>query len=214
MASEYWPLFDVRLRTSRLEIRLADDETLVALARLAAQGIHDSSTMPFLVPWTDEPSPRLERGLLQWGWRHRARWTPNDWTFTGAVFLDGAVIGVQSLSATDFAEHREVKTGSWLGRVFQGHGVGKEMRVAILTLAFEGLGAVVAHSGGFSDNETSLRVSRSLGYRESARRMVERRGVDAELIEMRLDRSEWQAHAHDAVQLSGVDECRDFFVAS
>lgn len=213
MENDYWPLFDVRLRTPRLEIRLPNDETLVALARLAAQGIHDSSTMPFLVPWTDEPSPRLEQGLLQWGWRHRAQWTPNDWSFTGAVFLDGEVIGVQSLTATDFASRRAVNTGSWLGRAFQGRGVGKEMRAAILTLAFEGLDAAVAHSGGFSDNETSLNVSRSLGYRESGRRMVERRGVLAELIDLQLDRSEWLAQDHVSVQLSGLDECRNFFVA-
>ena len=213
MENEYWPLFELRLRTPRLEIRLPNDETLVALARLAVQGVHDPSTMPFLYPWTDEPSPQLERGMLQWGWRHRAEWTPNNWSFTGAVFLNGDVVGVQSLSATDFAVRREVKSGSWLGRAYQGQGVGKEMRAAILTLAFEGLGAEVAHSGGFADNETSLNVSRALGYRDNGRRTAERRGVASELIELRLDRADWLPRAHLDVQIVGLRECRDFFIA-
>jgi RimJ/RimL family protein N-acetyltransferase len=213
MENDYWPLFDVRLRTRRLDIRLPNDETLVELARLAVKGIHDPSTMPFLFPWTDEPSPQLERGMLQWGWRHRSNWTPDNWSFTGAVFLDGEVVGVQSLSATHFAAQREVKSGSWLGRAYQGQGVGKEMRAAILTLAFDELGAQVAHSGGFADNETSLNVSRALGYRDNGRRMVERRGSPAELIALRLDRVNWLAREHPEVQIVGVDSCRDFFIA-
>jgi RimJ/RimL family protein N-acetyltransferase len=213
MENEYWPLFELHLRTRRLEIRMPNDEALADLARLALKGIHDPSTMPFLVPWTDEASPQLERGMLQWGWRHRADWTPDNWTFTGAVFLDGEVVGVQSLSATDFAARREVKSGSWLGRAYQGRGVGKEMRRAVLTLAFDGLGAEVAHSGGFADNETSLKVSRALGYQDNGRRMVERRGTPAELIELRLDRAAWLAQPHPDVQISGLDACRDFFIA-
>src|SRR5580693_3457468 len=105
--------------------------------------------MPFLYPWTDEPSPQLERGMLQWGWRHRAEWTPDNWTFNGAVFVGGDVVGVQSVMATDFAIRRVVKTGSWLGLEHHGHGIGKEMRAAILHFAFEVLDAQEAHSGGF-----------------------------------------------------------------
>jgi RimJ/RimL family protein N-acetyltransferase len=125
MENEYWPLFELRVRSPRLEIRLPKDETLADLARLAAKGVHDPSTMPFLFPWTDEPSPQLERGMLQWGWRHRADWSSDDWSFTGAVFLEGDVVGVQSLTATNFAARREVKSGSWLGRSYQGQGSAK-----------------------------------------------------------------------------------------
>jgi RimJ/RimL family protein N-acetyltransferase len=38
------------------------------------------------------------------------------------------------------------------------------MRAAILSFAFDTLGAREALSGGFADNATSLNVSRSLGY--------------------------------------------------
>ena len=41
---------------------------------------------------------------------------------------------------------RTVGTGSWLGRPYQGRGIGKEMRGAVLALAFDGLGAEVAET--------------------------------------------------------------------
>jgi RimJ/RimL family protein N-acetyltransferase len=214
MENVYWPVFDLRIRTSRVEIRLPRDEDLVELARLAAKGVHDPATMPFLFPWTDEPSPLLERGVLKWGWRHRAEWTSNNWNFNGAVFVGGAVVGVQSLMATDFASLRVVKSGSWLGLQHQGHGIGREMRTAILSFAFDQLGAKEAHSGGFIDNESSLKVSRALGYEESGRRTVLRRGIPAELLELKLDASNWNQTSHSTVEVVGFDTCREFFIAS
>ena len=170
--------------------------------------------MPFLNPWTDAPSPELERGMMQWGWRHRATWTQRDWSFEGAVFVDGEVVGVQSLMAVNFAVLRIVKTGSWLGLAHQGKGIGTEMRSAILHFAFEALGAVEAHSGGFIDNESSLAVSRALGYEENGRRTVSRRGIPTEMIELRLDRSRWREKTHLEVEIQGFEECRDMFIGS
>jgi RimJ/RimL family protein N-acetyltransferase len=212
MESPYWPLFDLRIATERVEVRLPDDDVLVDLARLAAKGIHDAATMPFLHPWTDEASPALERGLMQWGWRHRAEWSANHWTFNGAVFVDGEVVGVQSLMADDFALERSVKTGSWLGRAHQGRGIGKEMRTAILSFAFDTLGAREALSGGFFDNETSLRVSRSLGYEDNGRRTVFRRGVATEMIDLRMDLATWRARQRTETRVVGFESCRGFFI--
>ena len=214
MGNPYWPLFDLRIRTERVEIRLPNDEVLAELAQLAAKGIHDAALMPFLHPWTDEPSPQLERGVMQWGWRHRAGWSPNDWSFNGAVFVSGEVVGVQSLMAKEFASNRSVKTGSWLGLAHQGAGIGKEMRTAILEFAFETLDALVARSGGFTDNPSSLGVSRALGYEEEGRRFVPRRGIPGELIDLRLDRSNWRQRAHAEVEILGFEDCRDFFIGS
>jgi RimJ/RimL family protein N-acetyltransferase len=213
MANEYWPLFDLRLRAPRIEIRLPNDDDLAALAALALTGVHDPSSMPFLYPWTDAPSPQLERGMMQWGWRHRAEWTPDNWTFNGAVVVGEDVVGVQSVSACDFAALRVVKTGSWLGREHQGQGIGHEMRAAILHFAFEVLGAREALSGGFVDNATSLKVSQSLGYEENGRKIALRRGVPAELVELRLSRTKWDQMEHVPVEITHLDECRDFFIA-
>jgi len=209
-----WPLFDLRIRTARLEIRLPTDDDLEVLARVARKGIHDPAAMPFLKPWTDEPSPMLERGLLQWGWRHRAEWTPQKWTFNGAILFNGNLVGVQDIGAEDFASLRTVKTGSWLGREHQGLGIGKEMREAILYFAFEGLGALEAVSGGFADNTQSLKVSRAVGYEECGRESVMRRGTYSEVIKFRLDRSKWEAIDHVAVDIEGLDKCLDLFITS
>ena len=210
MDNPFWPLFDLRIRTSRLEIRLPTDDDLVALARLAKGGVHDATSMPFLKPWTDAP---LERGLLQWGWRHRADWDPTKWSLNSAVFIDDEVVGVQDLMATDFATLRSVKTGSWLGISKHGQGIGKEMRSAILHFAFVGLGAAEALSGGWSDNASSLGVSKALGYSENGRRLGLQRGVATELIDLRLTRDEWDKQEHPRVEIEGLDGCLDFFVA-
>src|SRR5260221_13370270 len=57
-------------------------------------------------------------------------------------------------------------TGAWLGRRYQGRGIGTQMRAAVLHLAFGGLGAQQAVSAAFEDNPASLRVSRKLGFRD------------------------------------------------
>ncbi len=149
MAHSIWPLFDLVVRTPRLELRPPTDHDCVALAQLAAEGVHDPQVMPFDVPWTDVPPPELERRALRWWWRKRAEWSPDEWAFTGAVFVGGEAVGVQDLTAHHFAILRTVGTGSWLGRRHQGRGIGREMRAAILHLAFEGLGARQATSAAF-----------------------------------------------------------------
>jgi RimJ/RimL family protein N-acetyltransferase len=212
MENPFWPLFDLRVRTSRVEIRLPTDDDLVALANLAKRGVHDPSSMPFLKGWTDEPSPQMERGLLQWGWRHRAQWDASKWTFSGAVFVNDEVVGVQDLMATDFARLRSVKTGSWLGIENHGKGIGKEMRSAILHFAFIGLGAAEALSGGWSDNESSLGVSRALGYRANGRHLGLQRDKPAEMIDLRLTRDEWIDLEHPSVEIEGLENCRSFFI--
>src|SRR5205823_3697427 len=106
----------------------------------------DPEDMPFGFPWTDRPSPELERGVLQWNWRSLGNWTPEAWAFNPVVVVDGEVAGTQGMHADKFATMRTVFTGSWLGRRFQGQGIGKEMRAAALHLAFAGLGARRAES--------------------------------------------------------------------
>jgi RimJ/RimL family protein N-acetyltransferase len=171
----FWRLFDLVVRTPRLEIRLPREEEFGALLAVIAAGVHDPATMPFTTPFTDRPSPERERESAQWWWRQRAEWTPERWNLTGAVLVDGEVVGVQDIDAERFATLRSVHTGSWLGLAHQGQGLGKEMRQAILHLTFAGLGALEAHSGAFFDNEASLATSRSVGYEPNGEALAPRR---------------------------------------
>ena len=95
----FWPLFDLVVRTPRLELRLVREEDFADLVELIDGGIHDPGTMPFFFPWTDAEPQRRAREAAQWMWRHRANWAPDNWTFTGAAFVDGKPVGVQSVEA-------------------------------------------------------------------------------------------------------------------
>ena len=148
----FWPLFDLVVRTPKIELRLPTDDDFADLIEVIDRGVHDPSTMPFFVPWTDaEPRDRARSSAQHW-WSLRAGWSPENWTFSGAIFVGGRPVGIQGMSAQNFAVVRSVESGSWLGREHQGQGLGREMREAMLHLAFAGLGAEQALSGAFEDN--------------------------------------------------------------
>ena len=136
-----WPLFALRLRSERLVLRLPTDDDLLGLLAVAKDGIHPPGEMPFGVAWSTIPSPEFERSFMQHHWEKRATWTAADWVLNLLVELDGATIGTQTIDGKRFGVMRTVGTGSWLGRAYQGQGFGKEMRAAVLGLAFDGLGA-------------------------------------------------------------------------
>ncbi len=102
--------------------------------------------------------------LARWHWTCRSTTTPEKWTLLLGIWHEGSLIGCQDLGATDFTVLRTVSTGSWLTRSAQGRGLGKEMRAAVVSYAFDHLGADVAESEAAAWNEKSLGVSRSLGY--------------------------------------------------
>ena len=153
-----WPLFGLVVRSERLVLRLPTDEELLDLMDLAREGIHPPGEMPFGVAWSTLPSPDFERGYLAYHWGNRvvvvcrfagsSAWASR-WT-------DGS-IGMQGMHARSFAASRTIDTGSWLGQAFQGRGYGKEMRAAMLALAFDGLGARIAETEAFLDNHASAR---------------------------------------------------------
>ena len=159
-----WPLWQLVLRTPRLELRPDDDAGLLELVETTYQGIHDADWMPFAVPWTQAPREVLGRNTVQFYWSQRASLSATAWTVNFLVRLDGRVIGNQGIGAQDFAIRREVHTGSWIGQAFQGKGIGTEMRAAVLQFAFDHLGALTARSDAWTDNGASLGVSRKLGY--------------------------------------------------
>jgi RimJ/RimL family protein N-acetyltransferase len=84
---------------------------------------------------------------------------------------------MQSLGSVDFAVTRTAETGSWLGRRFQGRGIGTRMRRVVCAFAFDGLSAAEVTSSAFLDNPASLSVSRKVGYRPNGVvRLVRRPG--------------------------------------
>jgi RimJ/RimL family protein N-acetyltransferase len=207
-----WPLFDLVVRTPRLELRLPREEEFPSLVELVDQGIHEPDTMPFFVPWTDVEPAQRARGTAQWLWGHRANWSPEKWTFTAAVFVDGRPVGMQDMEAEHFRAVRSVETGSWLGRAHQGQGLGREMRQAVLHLAFAGLGAEEALSGAFEDNAASLATSRSVGYAENGEARGPRRDGSDRTVRFRIDRAAWERRRRRDIEITGLEGCLDMFL--
>jgi RimJ/RimL family protein N-acetyltransferase len=208
-----WPLFALRIRTDRLVLRLPTDDALIRLIALARAGIHEPGEMPFGVAWSTLPSPAFERGAIQHHWSRRADWSPDGWGLNLVVESDGRPIGSQGLYAERFPIARSVHSGSWLGRAFQGRGYGKEMRTAVLALAFDGLGAREATSEAFLDNAASNGVSRSLGYADNGIGSLAPEGVARETQRFRMTVEGWRARARPPVVIEGLDACRELFGA-
>jgi RimJ/RimL family protein N-acetyltransferase len=210
MSGHPWPLFDLRIRTPRLEMRLPTDDDLLELARAAQSGIVDRGRTVFMVPWHELPSPAFERQFLLHCWQTRGSWSPKRWNLPLAVVIGGRVVGMQDLLASDFAIKHVVNSASWLAREFHGHGYGTEMRGGMLALAFDGLGAEVAESGYFEGNAPSERVSDKLGYVPNGeevfavegKRMVERK--------LRVTREQWKRDVVPTT-IEGLEPCLKLF---
>jgi RimJ/RimL family protein N-acetyltransferase len=206
-----WPLFELSIVTPRLQLRYPSDDDVAALCELAARGVHDPATMPFSIPWTDAPSPELERSSAQWLWRQRAEWSVDRWNAPFVTIVDDVVVGTQGVSAEDFPAVRLVETGSWLGLEHQGKGYATEMRSAVLHFAFAGLNAALAASGAWHDNVRSLAVSSRCGYEPNGRRRVLRRDQPDWIVNLMLPREEWERRRRSDIEIVGLQGCIDMF---
>jgi RimJ/RimL family protein N-acetyltransferase len=208
VTEQHWPLFALRVRTPRLELRYPTDDDLLAVVAVAAEGIHDRDTMPFYVPWTRAESPELERGMLQYFWSQRGALSPARWSLPLVVFEHGQPAGIQDVMAEQFAVTRTVETGSWLVQRAQGRGIGTEMRAAVLHLAFAGLGATEAYSASFEDNPASAAVSRANGYELNGSVLFAREGAPARNLKWILTRDRWEDRRRDDIEVIGLEPCR------
>jgi RimJ/RimL family protein N-acetyltransferase len=204
-----WPFFDLVVTTPTLTLRIPTDEQLVQLTDVIRDGIHAPEWMPFDdPPWTDEPTPERERSWLVRQWAARTTLRPDQWRLRFAVFdARGEPLGMQDMFATTFPALRTVGTYSWLGRLHQGRGIGKEMRSAVLHLAFSCFGAARAESSAFEDNLGSAGVSRSLGYMENGFEWGLRRGQPERLTRFVLSEEDWRRTARGDITTEGVEPC-------
>ena len=209
---QLWPLFNLRLRTSEIEMRIPTDADLAELLSVAVRGVHPPEFMPFAVPWTDLASPEMERSAVQYHWKCRSEFSPTQWNLCFVVVVDGEIVGSQSLHAQKFPTLRSVETGSWLGMEFQGRGIGKRMRAAVVRFAFDHLGAEVVTSGAYVDNPASHRVSLATGYEPNGTSRTIRRGVVAEQVRYQLTRERWEeTHSNEPLSVEGLNSCRAMF---
>ena len=165
------------------------------------------------MPWTDHAGEPGLRGRLRRA-STRPRWTAGASTAgrsTSSRSSDGRPVGSQSLEAERFGQTLTVGTGSWLGRAWQGDGLGTEMRAAVLQLAFGVLGAKTARSGALLGNGQSLGVSRKLGYAEVGMSSVSPRGTPVPHHDLELAGVGFRSPV--PVEIEGADQLLGLFGA-
>jgi RimJ/RimL family protein N-acetyltransferase len=155
------------------------------------------------------PCPSYLCCLLHW-WASRGSWNPKNWNIGFAVVAGGRPIGIQDMMARGFAVRRTVSTASWIGQAYQGHGLGTEMRAAVLALAFDGLGAEVAESGFFPGNSASARVSEKLGYTPNGEDVWAVSGKRAVEQRLHVGRESWR-RGLVPVTIEGLEPCLKLF---
>lgn len=203
-----FPPFGLTIRSGPIVLRPITDDVLPSLIEVAAAGVHDPALMPFYYPWTDASPERLPVEFAQHHWRTRAGWSQEAWTLEFAVEYEGEVVGCQGFSTRDYLVTRTGETGSWLGRVHHGRGIGTRMRQAICAFVFDELEAEEITSGAFTDNPASLGVSRKVGYRDNGTTRFERRGEAA--VNQRLVLARDDFVRGEQIEVSGADAFRRF----
>lgn len=198
------PLLGLRITAGPLELRGITDDDLVQLCALAERGIHDPEQMPFSFPWTDAPRGELARNTAAYHWRARASFSVDAWGLHLGVWHEGELVGSQSYETENFLVTRTGETGSWLGREYQGRGIGTAMRQATCAFVFDHLDGAEVTSGAFFDNPASLAVSRKVGYRENGVRRLKRRDGELALNQMLVLRPEDLVRGEHPLQVEGL----------
>lgn len=211
-----YPLLDVRVTTPRLELRGATDDLLDELADLVRAGKTDAEPAPYDDPislYEPDPDERVAKWMRSI-WRGRGRVEPEAWRLYFAVVVDGRAVGMQDLCGVNFSTLGTVTSFSWLADDQRGRGLGREMRAAILHLAFDGLGAKEASSDAFVDNHGSNAISRALGYEPNGSDWATRLGEPGLLNRWRLTRDVWEQRRRDDIVLHNVEVCKKYLPLS
>jgi RimJ/RimL family protein N-acetyltransferase len=210
MEHRYWPLFDLRIDSPDLTLRPMTEADQPAIADLLPDDVElDPAAIRYA---TGEE--RVTRGIVvhQAYWKGYGTWRPEAWRVNFAVSAAGQILGAQELEGNDFPALRTVDTASFLVPWARGRGYGKQMRRAVLALAFGPMGAQAAITSAWHDNHASLGVSRALGYQPNGESLDARGGSADVMVHMRLLRARWLAGGAAAdIHITGFEACRHLF---
>ncbi|HEY3529348.1 MAG TPA: GNAT family protein [Nocardioides sp.] len=203
-----WPFFDLRITCGEVLLRGVTDADLPALVAALPDDLEMNPANERFA--TLSPGDDRRRQLVTEIWKHRGTWSPDSWCLDLAVEVDGRVVGVQALEGEQFPLLRTVDSFSWLSTEVRGRGLATLMRTAVLTLAFEHLGAELAVSSARTDNTPSLAVSYRLGYVDNGLSRTNTPTGPFDLQHVRLTREHWVEGGRSA-EVSGVEACLPWF---
>jgi len=210
LSRSLWPLFNLRLAYRDVLLRPVEESELDELAAMLPDDFeHDPSAT--LLDGLDLAANR-RRLFIQGYWHNWGTWSVQSWKLMLGVHRNGTLIGVQILEADDFLELRTVDSSSWLVHESRGLGVGTSMRIAMLGLAFDHLGADVAVTSSRAENSASLGVSRKIGYLENGVSTSRSPSGAFQLQHLRITRQQWLANAWGGqVKVAGLNACAPYF---
>lgn len=206
--ADIYPPFDLRVRCSDLELRGIRDDDIPEISELVLRGIHPAERMPFTFPWTDAAAEDIPRNMGQYYWGTRAGLSAEKWMIDLAVVQGDRIVGVQGMHSEDYPVTRSAETGSWLGREFQGRGIGTLMRQMVCCLLFDHLGAHEVTSGAYSDNPASLAVSRKVGCADNGTLRVQRRAGEVAVLRQLVLTPDRFARPAQPVEVIGAEPLR------
>jgi RimJ/RimL family protein N-acetyltransferase len=208
--AEIWPVFGLQVEAGPLQLRAVRDEDIPGLVELARSGIHAPDEMPFSEPWSTAPAEELATTMAAHYWRVRSQFGVAEWSLEMVARWDGEVVGCQGFHTTNYLVTRSGETGSWLGRRFQGRGIGTLLRQAMCCVAVDHLDAAEVVSAAYLDNPASLSVSRKLGYRPNGQRREQRREAEMAISQKLVLAPQDLLRPEVEVRVSGVDPFRRF----
>jgi RimJ/RimL family protein N-acetyltransferase len=206
-----WPFFDLRITCGEVLLRGVTDADLEVLTGSVPDDLEMNPAHERFTHLTAEVDRR--RQLAAEVWTHRGTWSPDAWCLDLAVEVEGHVVGMQALEAEQFPLLRTVDSHSWLSAEVRGRGLANLMRVGVLALAFEHLGAELAVSSARTDNPASLAVSYRMGYVDNGLSRTNTPTGPFELQHVRLTRADWWSSGR-STQISGiagVEACLPWF---
>ncbi|WP_205326962.1 GNAT family N-acetyltransferase [Glycomyces sp. YM15] len=217
MLADAVPLYGIRIRSERLELRLATPEELPRLGAAAAAGIHAPDERPYLArpgqqSWVLLPPPERARAVVMQQFAAIGAWSSDAWVLPLGVFVDDDPVGVQVVYAKHFAVTREVASSSWLTLARHGQGLGTEMREAMLVFAFA-LGARTALTRSFDTNRAACRVSEKVGYHRDGTEIAARENRQAHTAQrFRISVDQWRSRTRPPVVVTGLDDALSYFL--
>jgi RimJ/RimL family protein N-acetyltransferase len=205
------PFFELRIVSGQVVLRGVTDADLPGLLEATPDDLELNPANERFT--TLPPEADLRRQLVAEIWRHRGTWSPDSWCLDLVVEVEGRVVGVQTVEGERFPQLRTVDSASWLAHDVRGRGLANLMRVGILALAFDHLGAEYAVSSAVVDNAPSLAVSRRMGYADNGLSRIVTSSGPATLQHLRLTREDWAASGRTA-EVFGVEACLPWFAVS
>lgn len=195
------PNSGLTLRCGAASLRLATEADDDLLVQLLPDDFDHDPTFP------RDPALTLtehrEAWLRHWLRGFRNPGFEDDWYLPFVVLAEEVPVGFQVLEGEGFRQRHEVDSSSFLIPSARGRGLGTSMRIAVLALAFDVLGAERAVTAARPANVASHRVSERVGYLPTGRREPVVAGSVRPIDTYELTRARWQSLEHPPVEIMG-----------